>query len=111
MKKMGILKGFDDYYLKYVKACEELNVPYQVIDIVSDNWIQNIKNSECVGFLHRPPCDSFTHKEGFDSILFFINKVMNKEIYPDFLSSYIYESKKNMHYWLQINNIPLQLFV
>ena len=103
---LGILKGFDDYYLNYAKACEELGLDYEVIDIISDGWIDRIKNSTCEGFLHRPAADSSTHKECFDSRLFFINKVMKQPIYPDFLSTYIYESKKNMHYWLEINNIP-----
>ncbi len=103
---LGILKGFDDYHLFYAKACEELGIKYEIIDIISDGWIDRIKTSACKGFLHRPSAMSTALKECFDSRLFFINKVMKKPIYPDYLSSYIYESKKNMYYWLEINNIP-----
>lgn len=104
--KIGILKGFDDRHRHYVKACEELKVDYEVIDLKSKNWIELIKKSHCDGFVHMPSCLKQVYKDMYDQKLYFISEVMKLPIYPKFTESYIYESKRGMAYWLDINDFP-----
>ena len=53
--KIGILNDSGQHVVA-IKACQELNVDYEEIDIISSNWINNIKTSKCDGFLAKPPC-------------------------------------------------------
>lgn len=103
--KLGILTSFCKSYENYIKACEELNVDYEIIDIISTNWLEKVKQSKCDGFLVRPNHQKQVWKDMDDEKLFFIEKVLNKKIYPSYLECFIYENKKNMSYWLDINNI------
>ncbi|MEC6815434.1 hypothetical protein VXS05_10350 [Photobacterium toruni] len=105
--KLSILKGFNDYdEYNYEKACKELGIDYDFVNIIGDNWINEINNSTSDGFLARPPCDFLERKNIYDERLYFINKIMKKNIYPSFDELFIYENKRNMAAWLEINKFP-----
>jgi len=104
--KLGILKAWEDNYKTYISACEFLKVQYTVIDILSENWIDDIKKSDCDGFLCHPPCDIQERKSIYDEKLYFITHFMQKKIYPSFDELYIYENKRNMSYFLETFNYP-----
>ncbi|MGO1369373.1 ATP-grasp domain-containing protein [Senegalia sp. (in: firmicutes)] len=104
--KLGILNEFTGSEKNYIKACESLGVEYELVDIISTNWIDNIKNSNCDGFLVKPSAKKEVWKNMYDEKLYFINKIMKKPIYPSYEELFIYENKKNMAYWLEVNDIP-----
>lgn len=104
--KLGILRAWHETYQNYVKACEDLNVDYEVINLMDDDWIKQIKESDCDGFLLRPPYFKQYWKDMYDERVYFIKNHLNKEIYPSFDEIFIYENKNNMAYWLDIHNLP-----
>ncbi len=105
--KLGILKAWNkSHYGYYIDACKALKVDYEVIDVLSANWIDKIKASGCDGFLCRPPCDFQERKSIYDEKIYFINKFLDKPIYPSFDEQFIYENKRNMAYFLQIMDLP-----
>lgn len=105
--KLGILTGFNDWKL-YVEACEELKVDYTIVDILSADWLQNLKKvkNEVDGFLCRPPCLFQEVKNVYDERLFFIKEYFHKPLYPNYNSLYIYENKRNMAAFLEMHAIP-----
>lgn len=105
--KLGILTGYNDWQL-YIDACEELKVDYEVVDILSPDWMQILKrvHNEIDGFLCRPTCGFQEHKNIYDERLFFLNKYFKKPIYPNFNSLYIYENKRNMAAFLEYFGFP-----
>lgn len=103
--KLGILRAFSEQHKYYVRACEELNIEYQIIDIISNNWLEEVLNSDCDGFLCRPPSKFQERKSMFDEKLYIIDKYLKKPIYPSYDELLIYENKKMMDYWLTLNNI------
>ncbi|MBM3862313.1 MAG: hypothetical protein FJ395_22040, partial [Verrucomicrobia bacterium] len=71
--KIGIFNGFEtgtDSYELYVKACEDLGVPYEVVDIISPNWIENVRRSGCAAFLVRPTPKYSVWKRMYDERLY-----------------------------------------
>jgi glutathione synthase/RimK-type ligase-like ATP-grasp enzyme len=104
--KIGILTSFDNTYKKYIGACRDLNVDYEVVDILAPDWAQNVKKSDCRGFLARPPSDFQERKAFFDERLYCINKVLNYPIYPSWEELYIYENKRMVAHWLEIHGFP-----
>ena len=104
--KLGILTGFTKYYKKYIDSCEELNIDYEVIDIIAPDWLEKIRNSDCAGFLCRPPSKFQERKSMYDERLYIINKIMKRSIYPGYDELLIYENKRMMSYWLDLHNFP-----
>lgn len=103
--KLAILKAWHPTYLNYVKACEDLGVDYVIIDIMADNWIQELTSCGCDGVLLRPSYFKQYWKDMYDERVYFIKEYLKMPIYPSFNEIFIYENKNNMEYWLKINNI------
>lgn len=105
--KLGILTGYNDWQL-YIDACEELKVDYEVVDILSPDWMQILKrvHNEIDGFLCRPPASFQELKSIYDERIFFIKEYFQKPLYPNFNSLYIYENKRNMAAFLEFHGFP-----
>jgi glutathione synthase/RimK-type ligase-like ATP-grasp enzyme len=107
--KLGIFNGFHgglDSYELYIKACQGLNVDYEVVDILSSKWMDNVRKSDCDGFLVRPSCHYDVWKRMFDERLYFIERKLNKLIYPTYDELFMYENKRLMAYFLESHGIP-----
>ena len=103
---LGILKGFGDHHQNYIDACRELDVEYEVIDLLSSSYINDIVDSKAQGFLCHPPCKIPEQKNIYDERLFFINKVLGKPIYPSYEELYVYENKRNLSDLLKVLDVP-----
>ena len=64
--KIGIIKDYAHYHHHYIAACREMGVPYQIIDISKNNWIEEIKNCSCDAFLVWPSVHLTVWKQMFD---------------------------------------------
>lgn len=104
--KLGFFTAFRDMHRYYIRSCEELGIPYEVIDLIGPNWLEEVMNSDCDGFLCRPPSKYQERKSMFDERLYTISNFLGKKIYPSYDELFIYENKKMMSYWLKINNFP-----
>ncbi len=104
--KLGILTAFRDQHKYYVRSCEELGIDYEIIDIIGPDWLENVKKSDCDGFVCRPPSKYQERKAMYDEKLYTISHFMNRPIYPSYDELFIYENKKMMAYWLELNGFP-----
>lgn len=104
--KLGIFTSFSGQHLDYIKACTKYNIEYEIIDILSSRWIENIINANVDGFLCSSTCDFQERKTILDERYYFTSHILSKKIYPSYLSLFLHENKRNMATWLKINNIP-----
>lgn len=105
--KFGILKNeFDDGYQNWIKACEKLDLSFEVIDLVSTNWLETILTNNFDGFLACPPGREELYKKLYDERIYILDKVLNLFVYPNFDEISIHENKKYLAYWLEANNLP-----
>lgn len=105
--KIGIFKAFSEVlYKTVIEACEDIGVEYEVVDILSADWIRNVQLSSCDGFYCPSTTISQEKKNILDERYFFVSHIMEKPIYPDFLGLYIHENKRNMAAWLEVKNYP-----
>ncbi|MDN5354457.1 MAG: hypothetical protein PWQ09_1213 [Candidatus Cloacimonadota bacterium] len=104
--KLGIFTAFRNEHRSYVESCKELGIDYEIIDIIGDNWLDEILASDCEGFLCRTPSKFQERKDMFNEKLYVINKMLNKPIYPSYDELYIHENKKMMYYFLKLNGLP-----
>ncbi|MCF6439064.1 hypothetical protein L1077_06445 [Pseudoalteromonas luteoviolacea] len=85
---------------KMISACSDFKLEYEVIDLLSNKWLELVNRSFDL-FLIRPPCNYDEHKAIFDERVYFISQVLNKKTYPKFNELYVYENKRNMATWLE----------
>lgn len=104
--KLGIFTSFDNGQELYENSCRELGVEYEIVDILSSDWVNQVMNSDCDGFLCSSTSDFQERKTILDERYYFISQVLNKKIYPSFTELYIHESKRNMAAWLDISGYP-----
>lgn len=104
--KLGIFTAFRNEHRSYVDSCKELGIDYEIIDIIGDNWMDEILASDCDGFLCRTPSKFQERKDMFNEKLYVINKMLHKPIYPSYDELYIHENKKMMYYFMKLNNLP-----
>ncbi|MDO6499527.1 ATP-grasp domain-containing protein [Photobacterium sanguinicancri] len=89
---------------KIIKACEYNSNDYAVINLLSPNWLEEIRGYDA--YLIRPPCQYEEHKMIFDERVYFLSQVLEKKIYPSFNELYVYENKRNMATWLEYLEVP-----
>lgn len=107
--KIGIFTSFESKSLteSAVAACRDLGVDCEVVDILSSDWIENVrKASDCDGFFCPSTCRSSDKKNIQDERYYFVSQVMKRPIYPDYFGLYIHENKRNMAAFLELNNYP-----
>ena len=104
--KFGICACSDASEKAMINACIENNVSYEVIDLLSNDWLKKCKDSSLCGFLIQPPCNYEEHKQIYDERAYVIANLLKKETYPSFNELYVYENKRNMSYWCETYNLP-----
>ena len=106
--KIGIFTSFqsDKFVKQAIESCKSLDVDYEVVDIISENWLENVRKSDCDGFFCPSNCVSQELKTIQDERYYFVSQIMKRPIYPDFLGLYIHENKRNMAAWLELNDYP-----
>lgn len=103
---MGILKNFASYHKFYIAACEDLKVPYKVIDISMSNWMESVKQSECNVFLVWPDAMVSIWNEMVNDRIQVMEQELGLFVYPTFNEIYRYENKRRLNYWLEAHNFP-----
>jgi glutathione synthase/RimK-type ligase-like ATP-grasp enzyme len=103
---LGIIKDSMLGHARYEIACLELGVPYRLIDIAAPDWIQQVQESGCSGFIVRPSPVSLTAKRLFDDRLKVLAEDLGKVVFPSFKSLWLYESKIRIADWLSAHAVP-----
>ena len=106
--KIGIFTSFQGEKIvkQAIESCKSLGVDYEVIDIINEDWLENVMKSDCDGFFCPSNCISQEIKTIQDERYYFVSQLMHKPIYPDFNGLYIHENKRNMAAWLEFNGYP-----
>jgi hypothetical protein len=101
--RLGIVKEYTYQHRHYVAACNDLKVPYAVVDISEPDWIELVRKSECDGFLVWPSAYITVWRQMYDERLKIIYDELHKPIYPNYDEIWFYESKRRTFYWLKTN--------
>ena len=105
--KLGILKNeFDEGHFNWGKACEKNNIEFKIIDLTSNNWLEEVESENFDGFLACPPGREALYKKLYDERIYILNKTLKKFVYPNYDEISLHENKKYLSYWLKANKIP-----
>jgi hypothetical protein len=103
---LGIFYDRSYAFTNNLAACRELNVHFKVIDITTDDWISRIQESGCNAFLATPDNLLNIWRKLYEERLWVAAKHLHLHICPTFEELYIWESKRRMHDWLVVNEVP-----
>lgn len=103
---LGIFTEPSGWEENYIKACEELGVPFRVIDILAPDWWNRVVSTPVDGYLIRAAGDNEVRKQLYNERLWFIEQHTGKPFYPNYTGILLYENKRMQSYWMNINDIP-----
>ncbi len=93
--RLGILRNeTKSSSIKWENACNNHNIDYDVIDLIQENWLDQVMQNNHSGFLACPPGIEYLYKDLYDERIYIINKVLDKLVYPHFEEISIHENKK-----------------
>ncbi|HCX99208.1 MAG TPA: hypothetical protein DG754_03630 [Bacteroidales bacterium] len=92
---------------KWELSCEKAKIDYNVIDLTSADWYEQISKTESNIFLLKPPGETFKFKHLYDERLYVISEVMNKFTFPSYKEVLIYENKIMLSAFLKGAQIPM----
>lgn len=95
-----------DHKLKHkfpIAACFDLGVDYRLVNIAAEDWLDRVKNCPCDLYLVHPTINARHQRQMYDERLKILIENLDKRIFPDYPSLWIYESKYRMYYWLRTN--------
>jgi len=104
--RFGIVRNSAQYHTHFIRACQEIGVPFRVIDLFASDWLERIRASECDVLLVWP-----------DAVLSIWNRMIRDRIrilecelgyptMPDWSEIWMYEDKRRMAYWLEAQALP-----
>lgn len=108
--RLGILKSYKeiDYLIdSYANACKELGVDYVILDLLSDTWMDDIKNSHVDGILVREKANIDEYKQMYNERLWVIKEYLHIPIYPSWHELFLYEDKRMYAYFFHTHEIPM----
>lgn len=104
--RFGIVRNAAQYHAHFVRACQEMGVPFTVLDLARSDWLERVEQSGCEVLLVWP-----------DAFLSVWNRMVKERVqvlegtlgFPAVPSSreiWMYEDKRRMAYWLQAHAVP-----
>jgi hypothetical protein len=105
-RRIGIIRDSSYAYTYHVAACMELHVPFKVIDIMRDDWLEQVEKASCDAFMAVPPALLNIRRHMFEERFRILSSCRGKIFLPTFDELYIWESKRRMHNWLLVHSVP-----
>lgn len=110
MKKRVVIfrnEAADDH-LPWVEACKRRQgeVEAEVIDLIASDWLEKFRMKEYDLVLLRPPGRTEKYKRLYDERTYILYNYSGVPVYPSLNEVLIYENKRFLSDWLNINNIP-----
>lgn len=94
-----------ELWVKSIKQSEDIE-SYDVVDISTDTWLEELTNKEYDLILMRPPGKTELFKRIFDERIQLIKQYLPTPVYPSVDEILLYENKRYLSEWLKINELP-----
>lgn len=103
---VGIVKEKWHLHSSYIKACQELNISYTVIDFFSKNWLEDLMSKSIDFLIVRPSVQYTPWKDMFDNRLKLLQDNFDIPVFPNYNELWIWESKLRTLEFLKLNKLP-----
>lgn len=107
--RLGIIFDPYHYHQYYQFACLDMEVSYRVIDILRNDWLEQVKSSDCRAFLVWPPLGTTVLKEIADERIW-IMEDLGLMVYPSYKEIWFLDNKRRVYHWLKAKDYPVPQF-
>ncbi|MDI5934163.1 hypothetical protein [Halomonas kalidii] len=104
--RVGILKSRVQRHTHYVRACQEMGVPFRVVDIAHPDWLEHVIDSGCRLFLAWPDASLGPYARLFKDRCELLERDLGMSVVPGRIESWMYEDKVRTCDWLRVHRIP-----
>ncbi len=97
-----------DDHLPWSEACEKHadRLDYRVVNLVSDSWLEQIREQPFDLLLARPGGLTAHYKQLYDERIFILGVELGYTVFPAPLEIFLYENKRFLASWLKAWEIP-----
>jgi len=103
---LAIPKDREGVYRHIANACDYEGVEFQLYDIYSCNWIDEIRTLNPDGCIYSGEFRFASWRDLFRERIRFLNEQLGIPLYPRLHEYDLWESKRKMSYWLKANHVP-----
>jgi hypothetical protein len=103
--RIGILRNRAQYHTAYVRACQEMGLPFRVLDLGCSDWLKEIRESGCGIFLAWPDATQSPWAKLYKDRCDVIEKLIGIPVIPSAAERWLYEDKVRTRDWLDAMNV------
>lgn len=103
--RVGILRNRAQRHTLYVRACREMGVPFRVIDIEADGWMERAEASRCAVFLAWPNATQTPLASATKERCRALQEELGRPVFPGVHEQWMYEDKYRLREWLMANGV------
>ncbi len=105
--KFAILKNEDPFsHREWEKSCIKYGCDYEIIDLTSNNWFEQITENNFDCLLLKPPGRVAYFKDMYDEKVYLLTNTLKMFTYPSLVEVSLHENKKKTAYWLDASGLP-----
>lgn len=104
--RLGIVSNRAQFHTSYVAACRELGVPFRVIDLYADDWLQRTRDAGCDAILAWPDATSTPAAKVIKDRLDVLEHHLGLRVAPGSSERWMYEDKVRLADWLRAHEVP-----
>ena len=104
--RLGILANRAQYHTKYVRACQEMNLPFRVVDLDRSDWLSRVEHAGCGIFMAWPDATQSPWAGIFKDRCDVIENLLGLPVFPASSERWFYEDKIRMYSWLNAGKLP-----
>jgi hypothetical protein len=105
-QKVCIIKDWTLRHANYEAACQELGVPYAVLDLMTPDWVEKLQADQSAIYFFQPCVVSSMWRTAYEERAYFVSHVLRRNMFPQFKALWLYESKRRCAALLQDLHLP-----
>jgi glutathione synthase/RimK-type ligase-like ATP-grasp enzyme len=103
--RFGIVRNSAQYHKHFVQACIEESVPFRVLDLYREDWLQKVRDAGCQVLLVWPDATR-TDLAAMVKDRISILSSLGLPSVPSGREIWMYEDKRRTAYWLEAKQLP-----
>lgn len=111
--RFGIVRNSSCYHSHWVGACLEESVPFVVLDLKQEGWLEAVRNAECDALLFWPDGFLTIWADMLKERVELLHRELGLPVFPTLPEVWLYEDKRRLAYWLRLKDVahpPTRVF-
>lgn len=104
--RFGIVRNSAMYHTQFVRACQEVGVPFRVIDLASADWLEEVSDAGCDVLFVWPDAVLSQWNRMIKDRATVLESELGYAVVPSSRELWLYEDKRRTAYWLVANGFP-----